>query len=98
MCIIFANKTYLQCEGVLCGEKISCWLVSTRHPLQHLLSALLLFTIISYDNLSLLLFIIIDLMKKRPDVKVFGGWSVACLGPQPTSHGLAPMHLYLQCC
>ena len=30
----------------------------------------------------------------RPDEKVFGEWSVACLGPQPTSHGPVPVYLY----
>ena len=28
------KKTYFQCEGILCGEEVSRWLVSARHPLK----------------------------------------------------------------
>ena len=28
------KKTYFQGEGILCGEEVSRWLVSARHPLK----------------------------------------------------------------
>ena len=31
---ISEQKTYFQGEGILCGEEVSRWLVSARHPLK----------------------------------------------------------------
>ena len=44
------TKIYLQCEGVLRGEKVGRWLVSARHPLKHF--GLLIQYFLSLNNIS----------------------------------------------